>query len=370
MGFFLIVLYLYIKIYMKLSDKEKNMILELHRNMKMKPWLFEQLTVGPGGVVRPTSSFDSKGYEQNLRDKGINIAQTSLRQEPAIAKPIYGPMPKDISGTKEFKAAIESEKNKVDPQTYEEFVENLRQIVYHPISVGVEVVISMFGIGRVTVAGVYGFLLLEDFRKASNGDFSSENMFNMLMDLLGVVFSGAYTRLLAPFRNKAKGLKTGIQALIEWLAKQPIWSKLKPILESLVNIGKTIGGTIKLAAEEFAESSLGQLLRLASKGIYNTVKYVLGLGVQGSSWISKVIGLISESLSKVAGASDEIAKKIGKGVEIAVPNIGIAYGIEAMMSNKKNPEEEMMDKLISSFKIAEVEPSEKSKEQAKTIKFD
>lgn len=228
----------------------------------------------------------------------------------------------------------------------------------------------MFGIGRVTVAGVYGFLLLEDFRKASNGDFSSENMFNMLMDLLGVVFSGAYTRLLAPFRNKAKGLKTGIQALIEWLAKQPIWSKLKPILESLVNIGKTIGGTIKLAAEEFAESSLGQLLRLASKGIYNTVKYVLGLGVQGSSWISKVIGLISESLSKVAGASDEIAKKIGKGVEIAVPNIGIAYGIEAMMSNKKNPEEEMMDKLISSFKIAEVEPSEKSKEQAKTIKFD
>jgi len=95
----------------RITESERQRILELHRETPMKPFLFEQpsFNVGPGGVITRNQPFDPQRYTQDLSKKGVQFYEPSNKKQQPTISAIKGEMPKDLRGTKEFQAQLDKE---------------------------------------------------------------------------------------------------------------------------------------------------------------------------------------------------------------------------------------------------------------------
>ena len=147
---------------MKITNKEKQRILELHYNTPMKPFLVEQL--------------------MNYVQKKVNVNSTTPYPYTWDAGP-NAPKPSTVQATPLEPWDYKSN-NDDNPKSFDEFVEGIRNLLTNPISIGVEVFISYFTIGKVSIVVVYGLLLAYDVNKLIEGDTSGDNWLNIIFEIM------------------------------------------------------------------------------------------------------------------------------------------------------------------------------------------
>lgn len=175
-------------------------------------------------------------------------------------------------------------------------MEGLRSAVYSPVGMGVEVFLTVTGVGAPVVMIVYAVLLLWDISKLIAND-PTFSWWEIFFDVLGIVTSGVGA---APARLAVK--QTGI-----------IGKTAGKSLAETVEIGAKQGGVVG--------SFLKRLGTLLGKGVSG----ILGFIQQGAAWLSKNFGV--KSLEKYIGSAknyvDDIVKSINK-VDKALPSAAVA----------------------------------------------
>jgi hypothetical protein len=185
-------------------------------------------------------------------------------------------------------------------------MEGLRSAVYSPVGMGIEVFLTVTGVGAPIVMVVYGVLLLWDLSKMASGD-PTFSWWEVFFDILGIVTSGIGA---APARLAVK--ETGIMAK---------------------TAGKSLGETVQIGAKQggVVGSFLKKLGTLLGKGISG----ILGFVQQGAAWLSKNFGF--KSLEKYVGSAktyvDDLVKSINK-VDNVLPNTAAASKTMANASEK------------------------------------
>ena len=185
-------------------------------------------------------------------------------------------------------------------------MEGLRSAVYSPVGMGIEVFLTVTGVGAPIVMIVYGVLLLWDLSKMASGD-PTFSWWEVLFDILGIVTSGIGA---APARLAVKG--TGIMSK---------------------TAGKSLAETVQIGAKQggVVGSFLKKLGTLLGKGVSG----ILGFVQQGAAWLGKNFGF--KSLEKYVGSAktyvDDIVKSINK-VDNILPNAAVASKTIANASEK------------------------------------
>jgi len=175
-------------------------------------------------------------------------------------------------------------------------MEGLRSAVYSPVGMGVEVFLTVTGVGAPIVMVVYGVLLLWDLSKMASGD-PTFSWWEVFFDILGIVTSGIGA---APARLAIK--ETGIMAK---------------------TAGKSLGETVQIGAKQggVIGSFLKKLGTLLGKGVSG----ILGFVQQGAAWLGKNFGF--KSLEKYVGSAktyvDDLVKSINK-VDNILPAANVA----------------------------------------------
>jgi hypothetical protein len=175
-------------------------------------------------------------------------------------------------------------------------MEGLRSAVYSPVGMGVEVFLTVTGVGAPIVMVVYGVLLLWDLSKMASGD-PTFSWWEVFFDILGIVTSGIGA---APARLAIK--ETGIMAK---------------------TAGKSLGETVQIGAKQggVIGSFLKKLGTLLGKGVSG----ILGFVQQGAAWLGKNFGF--KSLEKYVGSAktyvDDLVKSINK-VDNVLPSAAVA----------------------------------------------
>jgi hypothetical protein len=219
-----------------------------------------------------------------------------------------------------------SQKFNVSDKTYyenlDEVVEMLREAVYSPVGVGVEIVVSFFGPGKIAVASIYGFLLAYDVYKMMNGDNTSDRWFNIFIDTMGVTLSGALTPILVGLRNAAKTTKlSSIIDVLNWLKGTKAWTKISEFLVSIKNGISKVVDVVGPSVKYFADLPIFVIKKM-SQGIIGGIQAIL-------SGIGKIFGFINNSIVKPIytfienltskglqklGTPEKYAKPLSKGV--------------------------------------------------------
>jgi hypothetical protein len=165
--------------------------------------------------------------------------------------------------------------------TLDEFMEGYRDVLTHPVMVGLEVVLTSSGYGVTAVVAAYTALLAYDvYKGVVNEDW---DWLNIVFDILGIVSSGVISGTLRPIMKGAQGLKlNSLGKVLTYLSKTKIWSEIKPLLQGGINILKSISKGIKKA-----------LLWISKKTGFKSIEYA---GVSVETWVKKIVYDIEEFL--------------------------------------------------------------------------
>jgi hypothetical protein len=338
---------------MKLSQNEKQRISQLYNSSqpnekqlneffsRVKELLSEQKPLPSG----PTSfSWSSGGYEP---PKGT----TAQIGRPKTLQP------GDYVGSSQDKGV---------PVTFDGFVEALRNIVYHPVGVGVEIVISFFGIGRIAVGITYGFLLAYDINKFLEGDTSADRLFNILIGIAGVAFSGVLTPILTPLRSSAKLIGEGMEGLLNWLKTTKVWDKVSSLFKTLSS--SQVTKQVKESLEYFLSLPLYVVKNMGS-GIWSGIK---GIGTIIGKILTGLLGSIEKITQYFGKVASKGLEKIGVPEWMAGPlGLGTAGGtMDYVLSgggNANDTQKKTEVDLLKNIKIADVELTPHHKEIGKKI---
>jgi len=128
----------------------------------------------------------------------------------------------------------------------DEFMEDYRETLTHPVMVGLEVFLTSTGVGVSAVVGAYTALLAYDvYKGVVEKDW---NWLNIVADVLGIVSSGVISGTLRPIIKGAQGFKLNtIGKVLTYLSKTKIWSKIKPLLKGGITLLKSISKSISKA---------------------------------------------------------------------------------------------------------------------------
>jgi hypothetical protein len=254
----------------KITDIEKQRILELHQNTPMKPFLFEQPTgfeVGPGGVIRPKTEFNPQQYKQSLVDKGINLADQGVKT--SVAKPIYGQMPKGMT-KQEIESAIKAEEKPWEPTHTQ---------------------LEILALGSLFIP-IIGPLLSTTFdamdieKYAKEGDYKSAGLFTLF---LFIPFSQMVPNSIK--KTIAKYTKDKLKNLVQRIFKGGVLNAEEKVLKDyIINNSPKIGDEIS----EIAKSKVDQL------GIYGrgtehiqlppqALEQIGKFGLKGVKWVAPLI---------------------------------------------------------------------------------
>ena len=337
---------------MKITNKEKQRISQLYNNFqpnepqlneffsRVKELLNEQNSKLPSGSS--SFSWGTGGYTPPAGTTAQVGRPTTLQ-------------PGDYVGSSQDKGV---------PVTFDGFVEELRNLVYHPVGVGVEIVISFFGIGRIAVGVTYGFLLAYDINKFLEGDTSADRLFNILIGIAGVAFSGVLTPILVPLRGSAKLIGQGIEGLLNWLKTTKVWTKVSSFF-------KTLGGSqvIKQVKEslEYFTSLPSYVIKKMASGIWGGIK---GIGTIVGKILTGLLGLIEKITQYFGKVASKGLEKIGVPEWMAGPlGLGTAGGtMDYVLSgggNANDTQKKTDVDLLKNIKIADVELTPHHKEIGK-----
>jgi hypothetical protein len=275
----------------KITDIEKQRILELHQNTPMKPFLFEQPTgfeVGPGGVIRPKTEFNPQQYKQSLVDKGINLADQGVKT--SVAKPIYGQMPKGMT-KQEIESAIKAEEKPWEPTHTQ---------------------LEILALGSLFIP-IIGPLLSTTFdamdieKYAKEGDYKSAGLFTLF---LFIPFSQMVPNSIK--KTIAKYTKDKLKNLVQRIFKGGVLNAEEKVLKDyIINNSPKMGDEIS----EIAKSKVDQL------GIYGrgaeqiqlppqALEQIGKFGLKGIKWVAPLI-YIPAGWEAAWQSGDYLQRKIG-----------------------------------------------------------
>ena len=150
--------------------------------------------------------------------------------------------------------------------TLDEFMEGYRDVLTHPVMVGLEVVLTSSGYGATAVVAAYTALLAYDvYKGVVNDDW---DWLNIVFDVLGIVSSGVISGTLRPIMKGAQGLKlNSLGKVLTYLSKTKIWSKIKPLLEGGITVLKSISKGIWKSLEWISRKTGFRQLKVAGKSV-------------------------------------------------------------------------------------------------------
>jgi len=251
---------------MKITNKEKQRILELHYNTPMKPFLVEQL--------------------MNYAQKKMNVNSTTPYPYTWDSGP-NAPKPSTVQTTSLEPWDYKSN-NDDNPKSFDEFVEGVRKLLMNPISIGVEVFISYFTIGKVSIVIIYGLLLAYDVNKLIEGDTSGENWLNIIFEILAILGAVHLGPIFRELSKSAKNIKfNGIVEFLNWLKTTKVWTSVSTFLEKIAN-GLNIFSSLFKTLGEWLNLTMF-VVRKFSEGIYLAFKSLATI-------LSKILSFINSKI--------------------------------------------------------------------------
>jgi len=166
--------------------------------------------------------------------------------------------------------------------TLDEFMEDYREALTHPVMVGLEVALTSTGVGVGAVVATYTALLAYDvYKGVVEKDW---DWLNIVFDVLGIVSSGVLSATLRPIMKGAQGFKfKNFREVLTYLTKTNKWYEIKPYLETGFSILKSVSKGIEKA-----------LLWISKKTGFKSLEYA---GVSVESWVQKIVYDIQDFLT-------------------------------------------------------------------------
>jgi len=167
--------------------------------------------------------------------------------------------------------------------TLDEFMENYRDALTHPVMVGLEVALTSTGVGVGAVVATYTALLAYDvYKGVVKKDW---DWLNIVFDILGIVSSGVLSATLRPIMQGAKSLKfKNFREVLTYLTKTNKWYEIESYLKTGLSLLKSISKGI----EEI-------LLWISKKTGFKSIEYA---GVAVETWIQKLVYDLQDFLKK------------------------------------------------------------------------
>jgi hypothetical protein len=158
--------------------------------------------------------------------------------------------------------------------TLDEFMEEYRDALTHPVMVGIEVALTSTGVGVGAVVAAYTALLAYDvYKGVVEKDW---DWLNIVFDVLGIVSSGLISGTLRPIMKGAQGLKLNtIGKVLTYLSKTKIWSEIKPLLQGGITLLKSISKGIWKALEWISRKTGFRQLKVAGKSVETNIHNII-----------------------------------------------------------------------------------------------
>jgi len=165
--------------------------------------------------------------------------------------------------------------------TLDEFMEEYRDALTHPVMVGLEVALTSTGVGVGAVVAAYTALLAYDvYKGVVKKDWG---WLNIVFDVIGIVSSGVISGTLRPIMKGAQGLKlNSLGKVLTYLSKTKIWAEIKPLLQGGITLLKSISKGVKNA-----------LLWISKKTGFKALEFA---GVSVETWVQKIVYDIQDFL--------------------------------------------------------------------------
>jgi len=197
-----------------------------------------------------------------------------------------------------------------------EIMESFREKLFSPAGVTIEVFLTSLGWTAPAVMAAYGAILSFDIYKSINGE---TDWFNIVVDVIGIVTSGAFSGLFAPLMRGAKKRFNSIVEVFKWLKTTKVWESLKPYLSKIVsglsNVGKWLSTGIKWIADN---TGLTFLLKWSSK----ILSFFNNISKQILDFISKET---SESVGSIIN-NTKVAQSVGAASKAATAELVLDKG--------------------------------------------
>jgi hypothetical protein len=229
---------------------------------------------------KPTDK-DLKKFKDNERynntQKFADNTAVSLRG-PDGKRMSTGTSPKTLNGIQrfDFDRLLPSK-----TMTLDEFMEDYRDVLTHPVMVGLEVALTSTGVGVGAVVAAYTALLAYDvYKGVVNKDW---DWLNIVFDVLGIVSSGVLSKSFSTIMKGAKSLKfKNLGEVLTYLTKTNKWYEIKPWLETGISLLKSISLGIEKA-----------LLWISKKTGFKALEFA---GVSVETWVQKIVYDIQDFL--------------------------------------------------------------------------
>jgi len=158
--------------------------------------------------------------------------------------------------------------------TLDEFMEEYRDALTHPVMVGLEVALTSTGVGVGAVVAAYTALLAYDvYKGVVEKDW---NWLNIVFDILGIVSSGILSSTLRPIMKGAQGLKfKNFKEVFTYLTKTNKWYEIKPYLETGFSLLKSVSKGIWKALEWISRKTGFRQLKVAGKSVDTNVHNII-----------------------------------------------------------------------------------------------
>lgn len=176
--------------------------------------------------------------------------------------------------------------------------EDFREMLYSPVGIGIDIFLSVTGIGKPALIVVWGIMLLWDAHLLASGD-PNFSWLNIIFDMLGMV-SGVF----------AKGTRAAAKA--SGLFQKVMGKDIKTVVQEGMKNPQT--------AKQFTQ--IGNLIRSGASKI-------TGILQQSAAFLSEKLGMkwVSGIVNKISGFIAKILEAFG--VKAKIPGVTTAQGVKA-----------------------------------------
>ena len=231
--------------------------------------------------------------------------------------------------------------------TIDSAMETFREGLFSPAGMAIETFLTSFAFTAPGVVAAYSAMLAYDIYKSLNGE---TDWFNIIVDTLCVITSGAVSGLFSPLVRGAKKGFNSISKVFEWLKTTSIWNKIKPFLSNLASGIKTVGEWIAKGLKWISDNTgITFLAKWSSKIVSFFSSIVNG--------ILEVVGKVTGKIATKITGSAEVGQATSKAVKVGVGQKAINKGMESGVKTSQD-------------NVTKIKPSQSSIKTASSIKFD
>jgi len=190
--------------------------------------------------------------------------------------------------------------------TLDEFMEEYREALSHPVMIGLEVFLLSTGVGVGAIVASYVALLAYDvYKGVTTGNW---DWLNIIFEVLAIVSSGVLNKPLIPILRAAKGLSLNtLDKVLKFLSKTKIWTKIESFLNSGVDILKSFSKNIDKFFKWLSQKTGFKFIESIPSKVQGALNWIINAILNLLKSIAK--GLV-EPFSKV-GTKQAVRRAVG-----------------------------------------------------------